>query len=192
MNTDMTNQTRMLYHLDASCLTIGQIAEALELEHRQVSMAATALIRKGLLERAELGCFRLTAEGAAAQARGDVITSGPNGPHLTAKRPLPNTLRQRAWNVIRMRRKFVIPDLLIAAAIGEERTAQNNLQRYCKALSQAGVLRQLAMKQRGSALSSPGFVRYTLVQDLGPIAPAYRQSQKALFDHNAKRELRCG
>ncbi|MGR3760921.1 MarR family transcriptional regulator [Roseobacteraceae bacterium NS-SX3] len=190
--SEMTTQTRLLHHLDAGCLTIEQISEELELSRKQISQAATGLIRKGLLERAEIGCFRLTGEGAAAKARGEQISYGPKGPYSEVKKALPNTLRQRAWNVMRIRRKFAIPDLLVAAALGEERMAHDNLQKFCRALRAAGVLRQLPGKQRGTALSSPGYARFALLNDLGPIAPSYRHSRKALFDHNAKEELPCG
>ena len=191
MSVEMTNQTKLLHHIGDRCRQIGEISEDTGLSRHQISMAATALITKGLLERTEVGCFQLTDEGRAAQACGLQITSGPNGPISADRKPLINTLRQRAWNVIRMKRKFAIPDLLIAATMGDELMAKNNLQRFCRALCRAGVIRQLPSKQRGDALSSPGFSRYALVDDLGPIAPSYRQSRSALFDHNAQKELRC-
>lgn len=189
MTVEVTNQTKLLHGLGDACMTIDVLSQELGMSRRQITNAAMSLIQKGLVERAALGCFQRTAEGHEAAARGDVITSGPNGPLAKDRKPLPNTLRQRAWNVIRIQRKFTIPDLLVAATSGEEKLATNNLQRYCKALSVAGVIRRLPGVRPGTSPSSPGFARYMLVQDLGPIAPTYRQSGKAIFDHNSSEEM---
>lgn len=186
-----TNQTRLLYRLESACLTLDALTDDLGLDRHAITMAARSLIAKGYVERAEAGCFRLTEAGIEARVHGVVITSGPNGPLAAARKPLPDTLRQRAWTVMRIRRKFAIPDLMIAATTGEEKLAHNNLQRYCRALCNARVLRQLPTKQPGDAMSSPGYNRFMLVKDLGMVAPTYRQPRKALFDHNSGEELAC-
>jgi len=183
------HQTRLLHHLNDSCKTITVLAAELELTNRQISDAASALIQKNLLERVELGCFQLSAAGRAAAARSESITSGPNGPHSAPRSAQRNTLRQRAWAAMRIQRRFTVQDILTAATTGEEVRAQNNLQRYFKVLCSAGVLRRLPKRQPGSAPSSNGFVQYTLVRDLGHIAPSHRMKARTLFDHNSGAEV---
>lgn len=184
-----TLQTRVLHHLGSACLTIDVLAEDLDVPRHALSMAASALIRKGLVERVERGCFQLSAEGSQAAASGLEITSGPNGPMAAQRQPMRNTLRQRAWTVMRMSRKFSIPDLLIPSVMGEEKNPQNNLQRYCKGLCNAGILRRLSRVQKGTAHGSNGFPVYLLARDLGPIAPTLRPQSRSIFDHNAQEEL---
>ncbi|MEX0366694.1 MAG: hypothetical protein AB3N22_11535 [Ruegeria sp.] len=182
-------QTILLHHLGDTCKKIEVLSEDLALTRKQVSDAAAGLIRKGYLERVELGCFQLTDAGHAAAHRGEQITSGPNGAHKARRRPLSDTLRQRAWNAMRIQRRFTIQDIVMAAAKGEEAHAVNNLQRYFKALCNGGVLRRLPKRQAGSAPTSNGFAQYTLVRDLGHVAPSYRAKAGTLMDHNAGEEI---
>lgn len=182
-----SHQNRILYRIGSACMTIDALADELGLSNRQVSDAASGLIKRGYLERAEIGCFRLTEEGAEATVLGVSITSGPNGPVSKQRKPMRNTLRQRAWTAIRMQRKFTVPDLMIAATIGNESDPENNLQRYVSGLAKAGVVRKLRGNVPGTAISSPGFQRYALVQDLGDVAPTLRRA--AIYDHNANREI---
>lgn len=183
------HQTMLLHHLGATCKTITVLSEDLNLNRRQISDAARGLIRKGYLERVELGCFQLTGDGQAAANRGEQITSGPNAGFKVPRRALPNTLRQRAWNAMRIQRRFTVHDILTAATTGDEVRAQNNLQRYFKALCDGGVLRRLPKRQAGSAPTSNGFAQYTLVRDLGRIAPSYRAKAGSLVDHNTGAEI---
>lgn len=190
MNAETTHQTKVLHHLgDNTCKTIDAIATELGLKHRQISWIAKKLIDKGYLERVELGCFQLTVAGQQAVSDGVQITSGPNAPHSKAKEPSRNTLRQRAWNIIRIQRRFTIPDLQTTATIGDEKLAENNLQRYCNVLCKAGVLRRLPRRQKGTAHGSNGFAQFVLVRDLGAIAPVYRANAKSIFDHNSGEEF---
>lgn len=184
-------QTELLHHLGASCLTIDVLAQDLGLTNRQVSNAAAGLIEKNLLERVEAGCFQLTVQGRNAAQSGVQITSGPNGPLQSVRKPEALTLRQRAWNAIRIQRRFTVPDLLTAAAMGDEKSAANNLQRWLGYLCRARIVRRLPRRQPGTAPTSPGYVQYTLVNDLGHIAPTYRAKSRAIFDHNSGEEIRC-
>ncbi|WP_170431904.1 hypothetical protein [Ruegeria arenilitoris] len=183
------NQTTLLHHLGNTCKTIDMLTQELDLNRRQISDAASALVRRGYVERVETGCFQLTGNGLIAAQSHEQITSGPNGAISVTRKTGANTLRQRAWNVMRIQRRFTIPDLLTAAATGEEALAANNLQRYCRQLCRAGILRKLPKRQRGSALTSNGYTQFTLVQDLGHLAPVYRGKTKAVFDHNSGKEM---
>ncbi len=183
------HQTALLHHLGNTCKTIDMLTQELDMNRRQISDAASALVRKSYVERIEIGCFQLTTEGKEAVARKEVITSGANGAHKANRRAEANTLRQRAWNVMRIQRRFTVQDLLTTATSGDEVGAKNNLQRFCRLLCSAGVIRRLPKRQRGSAPTSNGFAQYTLVQDLGHVAPSHRAKSKALFDHNSGKEM---
>lgn len=184
-----TNQTRVLRALPDACKTLEQLAIELELSHRQVSAAAAALIRKGLSERIEAGCFRLTQAGIGAIDSGLEITSGPNAPHAGVRAPMRDCLRQRAWTAMRIHQSFTICDLLMAAARGDERDATNNLQRYCSVLVRAGVLRRMRRRVAGTQPASNGFAKWQLLKDLGPIAPSVRSRRGVLHDHNSGAEI---
>lgn len=185
-----THQTRLLRALPGVCKTLDVLSDELGWSHRQVTNAASALIRKGLAERVEAGCFQLTPQGAEAVMAGMEITSGPNGPHESTQKPLPNTLRQRAWNVMRIQRSFTIHDLLVAATQGQEKDAINNLQRYCRLLAKAGVLRLMKRRVAGTKPTSNGYQKYQLLKNLGEFAPTVRPKTGVLHDHNSGEEFK--
>ena len=183
-------QTRVLHALSpGACKTLPGLSDALGLTHRQVTNAAAALIGKGLVERIDIGRYRLTENGERAVAAGVVITSGPNAPFEAVRRPMVDTLRQRAWTAMRIQRGFTINDLLVASAVGAERNAVSNLQRYLAALSTAGVVRRMKRRVAGTRLGSSGFLKYQLLMDLGEIAPVVRSARRVLHDHNSGLEL---
>lgn len=188
MNPGRSHQTMLLYALAECEMTLDVLGIELDLTHRQVSRAAEGLIRKGLAERVEKGCYRLTAEGQVVVGDGGTITSGPNQSPTKPVSPHQETLRQRAWNAMRIQQKFTIPDLILVAAHGEEENAHNNLSKYCSNLSKVGILRLLRGRVEGSAPSSNGFKRYQLLQDLGEIAPVLRRGG-AVYDHNSDQEF---
>lgn len=189
MATLETNQNRILNALPGACKTLGILSCELGLTHRQVTTAASSLIRKGFVERVSAGCFQLTGEGQAAVASGIEIKSGPNAPFQDVRGPMRDTLRQRAWNAMRIHQSFTINELLLASTHGPEQDAKNNLQRYLSALVKAGVLRRMRRRVAGTRPSSNGFLRYQLLRDLGEIAPTLRAAKGVLHDHNSGEEF---
>ena len=192
MPGEAANQNALLAHLGATedCLTLDELDEVTSLSRRDIAKAMGKLILRGYAERIEIGCFRATEAGRAAQASGEVITSGPSGPHTAvASRPQASTLRQRAWDTMRMGGAFSIPDLLVAADNGEDVAATSNLQRYLKGLERAGYLTVLPVRERGTRPTSNGFRRFRLTDDTGEIAPVVRPKDKEVYDHN-RREAR--
>lgn len=172
---------------DGACRTIDQLDALLPLTRRQISNGAARLIMRGQLERVEAGCYRLTPAGHEALARGEAITSGPIGP-LTgrARKPLRDTLRQRAWTAMRMSGTFTIGDLIMAAGRGEA-DAETNLGRYLRHLKTAGYVAELPMRQRGTRPTSNGFKQFRLLRDTGPIAPVWSAARLLMIDHNGAR-----
>ena len=187
-----TNQMAIRDELASGvCLTTDELDKALpNIKRRQLVMAVGKMITKGLAERVERGCYKLTKHGLKTHCAGVKLTSGPNGKHTGPKRPLPNTLLQRAWNVMRISQSFTIPDLVLVAAV-DEKNPTSNLQRYVKALVRAGYLLELPIRAKGTALESNGFKRYRLLNDTGEIAPVYRRSRRTVFDHNTNTEIVC-
>ena len=156
-----THQTRVLYALPpGTCKTLPVLSGELNLHRVQVSRAASFLIRKGLVERVDIGRYRLTLDGDRAVASGAAITSGPNAPLECVRRPMADTLRQRAWTAMRIQRTFTVTDLLVASARGAECNAAHNLQRYLKALAGAGVVRRMRYRVAGTRPGSNGFLKY--------------------------------
>jgi len=100
-------------------------------------------------------------------------------------RPVTIGLRQRAWWVMRKRVSFTVPELLATLADGTERDAISNLGKYVRALEKAGILKRDVKRQAGSALTSPGMLRYEMRLDVGRKAPVWRAKACAVYDPNS-------
>lgn len=184
MTGQATRQKEVLAALEGrECLTTEEIAARTALPRRAVVNGAACLISRGYLERAEVGCYRLTDSGREARATGVSLTSGPNG-KLTQARPRERrrTFRDRLWAAMRLKAKFTIGDLLdVARAPGED--GYDNARRYLRSLEAAGVVNRLARRAPGIALTSNGYAKFLLIRDLGPAAPIIREG--GAWDRNA-------
>ncbi len=171
------------------CLTIDELDASVDLNRRQISAAAGQLVLRGLAERVERGCYQLTKAGIAAVERGEVITSGPYRPHTApARRAAANTLRQRAWNAMRMSGTFTLADIVMAAAQASDGDPDANVKRYVRQLALAEYVVELPVRGKGTALTSNGFKRFRLIKNTGPIAPVARIRSKTVHDHNLARQ----
>ncbi len=183
-----SHQTIILHHVGSACLTIGELAEQLGLSTEQVSQASSLLIRRGLLERVVRGCFQLTAEGRAAAAAGVEIGSGPAN---LCERKIPErgrpSLQQRAWNVMRLRRRFTVPELVMCAAKDGDAGPDDTVQRYLRALARAGFAKVVDRRPDGRRAAVCKV--YTLVKDTGHFAPSVVRRGSAVFDHNTGEEV---
>jgi len=175
-------QTAILHALpEGACWTTKQIAAETGLTRKAVTQAVGKLIRRGLVERAERGCFHLTATGKVAQLHDVPLTSAPLRP-FTDMRKHRKSLRVRAWRAMRVQQKFTIGEIEAMAARGEKH-ANGGIQRYLLLLERAGYLRRL--RKRGREL------RYALVRDTGPEAPMVRRDRKAVKDMNTGEVFAC-
>lgn len=116
-------------------------------------------------------------------------TARASAPARGRGRPVPDRakgLRERAWWVMRERRKFTLNLLLETLASGTEKDASGNLLKYIHVLERAGVLAR--SKHRLPApeglTGSTGYTVWVLVRDLGRQAPVWRRSQGGLYDPN--------
>lgn len=178
--------TKIMHHLaDGSCKTIDQLDQETQFNRRQISDGARQLILRDYAERIETGCYQLTETGLKAAHSGLEIKSGPISKDRTKlRKSYRQTLRQRAWRIMRMGESFTVQQLTMAAAGDEDQTPENNLQRYIRALCQAGYLIEMRMRQKGTHLTSNGFKRFKLIKNTGPQAPVVRRHRNSLFDRN--------
>lgn len=188
--------TTILHHLgalgDNACLTMDALEVALGLTRRQISDGAAKLVFRGLLERVEAGCYRLTTDGRARAAANDVIKAGPwRADTAKDRRPVRDTFRQRVWNAVRMAGAFTIGDVVMAAARADDKDAENNAAWYIRHLKNAGYLAELPNRQRGTKLTSSGFKRWRLVRDTGPRAPVFKAKTKLVHDYNTREDWPC-
>lgn len=111
------------------------------------------------------------------------VKPGPKGPNAVVRR-FPDSLRQRAWNAMVIKRKFSLSDIVRCACKGGERQARNNIGRYITALTRVGVLAEMKRRLPPTSETSNGEKRWLLVQELGRIAPALQRNGQ-IFDPNS-------
>jgi hypothetical protein len=181
------------------CVSLHKIKPGVpDLTSRQVADACATLVRNGLLAqckyadgRVRPGQYKLTAPGRRALETAQQVVSGPKAPHGTA-RPTPGSQRERCWRAMRIKLKFSVADImrLVACdcdAVAQQR-AEDNIGKYVRALARVGYLQVLPKREAGSAVSSPGWLRYLLVVDTGPKAPHVRRAG-VVFDPNIDAEV---
>lgn len=183
--------TALLQALAAgACLTIAQLEEALDLTRRQVSDAASCLLRRDYLMRMGAGCYQLTEAGIAAAAAGEEIKSGPRGPHFGVYQRR-GTFRERCWRSMRMHRRFTVQEIVSDAGTEADKGPEDNLRRYLGLLASAGYVKELPRRTEGSAPTSNGFKRWMLARDTGPKAPVALSKVKGMRDLNTGEVVLC-
>lgn len=103
----------------------------------------------------------------------------------TSPRTVTIGLRPRAWWVMRRRLNFTLAELMATLCDGTERDANGNLAKWIRALEKAGIVRREEKRQAGTALTSPGMLRYQLVINAGRKAPVWRAKSNTVFDPNS-------
>ncbi|MCT4654388.1 MAG: hypothetical protein N4A65_01125 [Cohaesibacter sp.] len=169
---------------DGACRTIDQLDASMDHGRKEIVKATGRLIHRGLVERVEIGCYQLSNAGKDLAASGEEIKPGPFRTDRGKCRKPRDTMRQRAWQAMRMSGSFTIGDIAMAAAGPNDARPEGNLQKYFRALRHAGYLIELPVRAQGTALTSNGFKRFRLLKDTGLIAPIYRANKGAIFDHN--------
>jgi hypothetical protein len=188
------NQMALIRAVPAdACLTVDEMTAVVTMDRRVIVKTASSLVTRGLLERVERGCFRLTADGRRVVESGEPLSSGPQGSHTGPRTPRRTTLRTRLWRAMRTTGKFTIGDLLTAASRGTEKRPENNAQRYVLRLQEAGYLHRLPTRRKGTAVTSNGFCRWALILDTGPEAPMLRRTANGweVFDPNTGEVRPC-
>jgi len=130
--------------------------------------------------------FEASDAGRAFVKSGQDITTGPRGNLTGVRVHSEDTFRASLWRALRQLKRASTIDL-IELARDVKRDGKGDLRanalRYLRALERAGVVIQMKQKAVGHAPTSNGFLRFSLINDLGPIAPV--ASKKGLLDRNA-------
>ena len=155
---------------------------SLGLTYQQATNAAYTLLRKRYLVICDHVTYRLSPEGEAAAAAGEVFRNGLVG----RVKPVPGTTRERAWRAMRIRRTFTLGDLVSDAANPGEGQPRDNIGRCLLKLEQAGYVR--ALPPRAGAGRSK---RYVLMNNTGPKAPIFRSEMGVVFDQNLGENVPC-
>ena len=92
---------------------------------------------------------------------------------------------------MRLRRRFVLADLVSDAATADDRNPEDNLLRYLRALRRAGYIAELPNRAAGTAPTSNGFKRWMLAKDTGPRAPIILSKVAAIRDQNTGEDVPC-
>ncbi|WP_375590173.1 hypothetical protein ABWH89_04910 [Hoeflea alexandrii] len=174
--------------------SLDTLDRKLDAERRYIVKSTTCLIYSGLIERMEMGVYRITDAGRAQLDSGEPIRSGKTGRRPGVRRARAGSLRQRIWTAMRqfnaggVSKAFSLPDLLtIALNEGEETpSTYNNAGQYIRWLKKTGYLLTLTRRQTGTRPGSNGFVLFKLVRDSGEQSPAVRLKQREVFDPNTR------
>lgn len=186
MSTRGTVPTALLQALaDGLQRSTDDMAVLLDLPGKKISDAASRLAARGYLERHAAGLYQLTPAGRAAAQAGERITSGRRGCFTTPQ----NSLRQRAWWAMRVRRHFTVGDL-VSDAVRDGELAYKTLQGYLRQLELAGIV-GAAGRKPGRRRGSNGARLYRLLRDTGPLAPVYRATLDAVHDRNTGEDVPC-
>lgn len=177
----------ILEHIAAAPDGIGitaDLARALDRRANVIATVASNLKRRGLIHAPQAGRYQLTDAGRQWLADGKVVQSGQGRRRM---RDHSYGLRERAWWLMRERRKFTIADLLDTLADGTERDAHGNLCKYVRALERAGIVQRMRRRIPGAAPTSNGAVLWHLKRDLGRKAPVWRhrEGKGHVYDPNA-------
>lgn len=179
------------------CVKHAAIVKHTQLTGRQVANACAKLAEHGYLKReayaddtVKPGCYHITVLGRTALAEGEKFTSGPKGPNGKV-RPRPDGLRDRAWRLLRIRRKASVPELVgtlldAGTDTADIKRAENNLAKYFRQLMRAGYLTEMR-REPAQSLTSNGAKRFLLTRDTGLLSPIPQTGKSAVFDQNEEK-----
>lgn len=180
------------------CVKHAAIVRHTGLTGRQVAAACAKLEAHQFLTRetysdstVKPGCYHLTDAGRAALEEGSRLTSGPKEAH-GKPRIQPNSLRERAWRTLRIRRKASVPELVsllldAGSSDTEIRRATNGLQKYLRFLLKAGYVAEMR-REAPQSLTSNGAKRFFLTNDTGPLPPVPQISINKVYDQNTGKQ----
>lgn len=166
-----------------ACRTTAEISDAAGLDRKAAIEACCKLVVSELIERVEVGCFRLTPAGRDVASGARIIKSGPRGRMGKTRVSRSTTLRQRAWAAMRLQKRFAVTDIVTLAATGRDNDPEAHLVGWFRALTKAGYLAELPRRIAGTAPSSPGYKCWVLLRDTGEMAPLVRLDG-TWHDHN--------
>ena len=177
-----TIQIAVLGAIGKGLKSLDELDCHLPISRKEISKAACKLVIKKLIERLEAGHYQLTDDGQLFLAEGRTITSGPNQPLSFLRQAPRNTFRQRAWNAMRLQKRFTVQSIITVAKIISDGNVSHNLQVFIWRLAAAGYVVELPAREKGTALTSNGFKVFRLIKDTGHLAPVW--SKGKIVDRN--------
>lgn len=172
---------RVMRHLaeHGACYT-RQLAVALGATSAGVCAVCRCLRSHNLIHTTEDNMHGLTAAGQQWTQVGGFVPCQRAGRTATSEG---RTLRQKAWNVLRMANMATVADLLRTVCDGNEKGAEENLRNYCRALYRADMLGKTG--RTGAYFLRPE-------ANTGPKAPSYNRVEKTVTDRNTGKTVSIG
>lgn len=147
--------------------------------------------QKETTERPPEALYAVTAEGRRFAASGKRI-AGAIAQRRYSCAYKADAFYQRLWKALRMvpGRRASAPDLVELVRRDGDPSPEKmmvNARAYLRKLARAGIVVRMAVRAKGDAPTSNGFVRFALPRDLGPLAPVTRKG--FVFDPNSKSKI---
>lgn len=187
---EATLQTEIIRAIMSVCLSADALISALGQSRYRVRSALSGLVSRGLAERREKGCFVATKLGLEMLAEHGFL---PVGAPIAKDNPPTRrrgTMRQRAWNVMRIQSPFTIQGVTALASKSEDDGAQS-LPEWFLALERAGYIRREVRREPHGRFGGHGLVRYRLIKDTGMLAPVHSAKYACIRDPNTGEDTPC-
>lgn len=173
--------------LSENAVTLDELELISPVNRHETVKIMSRLISRGAVDRLENGVYRLNEKGKSLKSCGqkEIFHSGAQGLFNRNKHPS-TTLRARVWRLIQLTPKFTVNEIKSLVSEGNEKAAENNIQKYIRALVKSGHVREMPKRLRGSVPTSNGYKQYLLIKNTGPKAPVLRNDKRQVFDQNTR------
>ena len=182
-------QTALFQVIIDTCLTVDDLMAAVGQTRTRVTRALSGLVVRGLAERREKGCYAATAAGLEHFAKHGHIVRGTHKLKDIRVR-VRGSLRQRAWNVMRIKSPFTIREVAALATV-ERKDAERSLYVWFRALEIAGFIRREPRRETSDLNGSNGWLRYRLMKNTGMAAPVHSAAKGVIHDPNTGKDTPC-
>lgn len=183
-------QTEIFSAIKVACLNADAIAETIGQSRYKVTRGLSGLVDRGLVERKERGCFVATELGLATFAEHGFVPFGAPVAKFQPPTRRRGTMRQRAWNVMRIKSPFTLQGVQALAAQAEDQGAKS-LPEWLLALEKAGYIRREPRREAAGRTGGHGLIRYRLIRNTGMLAPVHSAKYGCIRDPNTGEETPC-
>ncbi|MFD2678019.1 hypothetical protein [Camelimonas lactis] len=188
MAVNDSHQVAILGAIGNGETTLDALVAHLPIKRAAIVHATSKLVGRGLIVRIRPGHFALAHEGKVFLAEGRAIKVGVtrsprNGPYRH------NSFTQRAWNAMRIRKRFTVPEIAMLAALETDKAPEDRLSIFFRRLADVGYLSERAERAPGVSPLSRGRIVWTLTKDTGPVAPSVI-GRINIRDHNTGEDIR--
>lgn len=187
---EASHQTAMLVALTTACLSADALMQLLEQKRDRVNSALSSLLGRGLAERREKGCFTATKAGLNLIAEHGFVPRAARNFKAKAPKRRSGTVRQRAWNVMRIKSPFTMESVSALVATGAAQRAQS-LPDWFLALERAGYIRREVRRRACGPQGGQTSVRYWLTKNTGMLAPVLSAKYGIIRDPNTGVDTPC-